>query len=197
MLAVITKSPSEGKPGLISPLRATLIGGVDGGGVMRPISVDSLGNLGSGSIGLTNTQLRAAPVPVSGTFWQTIQQVYVTNTASDIPALLLFKDLGVNITLNVKASTGNVYSLACFHNGLATKPPRYIQLHDTATVPAGGAAPVFSFMVPANSQTIIGTDFFSNQGAYFSTGIAFAFSTTINTYTAGVASEQTTFITYG
>lgn len=104
-----------------------------------------------------------------------------------------FENLGANATLNVKASAGNVFSLTC-HNENASD--RYIQLHNTATTPGGAAAPVESFLIPAGAQIVIGTDYFTEAGTHFATGIAFAFSTTKDTYTAGTAGDHTTRIKY-
>lgn len=104
-----------------------------------------------------------------------------------------FINIGANSTLNVKSSTGNIFSLYCNNANAAS---RYIQIHNTATVPAGGAAPVLSFLIPPTSQIIVGTDFFTNEGLNLSTGIAFAFSTTRDTYTAGSASDQQTSVNY-
>lgn len=104
-----------------------------------------------------------------------------------------FKNLGANATLNVKASTGNVFSLYCHNINAAA---RYIQLHDTATVPAGAAVPIYTFLVPAGGTVLIDGMFFGQNGANFPTGIAFAFSTTEATYTAGTATDQFTIIQY-
>lgn len=105
----------------------------------------------------------------------------------------LFTNLGANATLNVKASAGNVFSLYCANaNGAA----RWIQLHNTATVPAGAAVPLLTFQVPAGGSIVIGADFFTAAGLHFTTGIAFAFSTTAATYTAATAGDQTTMVTY-
>lgn len=104
-----------------------------------------------------------------------------------------FQNLGANATLNVKASAGNVRSLYCHNiNGAA----RFIQIHNTATIPGGGAVPIYSFLVPAGGTTTIDGAFFGENGMNFSTGIAFAFSTTEATYTAGTATDQFTFIQY-
>lgn len=103
-----------------------------------------------------------------------------------------FTNLGANATLNVKATPGSVVSCVCINTNAAV---RYLQLHNIATFPADQGVPIYSFPVPPGGYGIgIGTDFFTNAGATFSTGIAFAFSTTPNTYTAGTASEQTTLI---
>lgn len=104
-----------------------------------------------------------------------------------------FSNLGANATLNVKGSTGNVYSVSCINTNAAS---RYLQLHNTATTPSAAAVPALSFLVPAGGQIVIGADFFTNEGINFSTGIAFAFSTTQNTYTAGTAGEQSTFVNF-
>lgn len=105
----------------------------------------------------------------------------------------LFKDLGSNATANVKNSAGNVLSVLCQNLNAAI---RYLQLHNTATTPSASAVPVISIPVPASSTTVIGTDFFNSSGINFSNGIAFAFSTTSGTYTAGTAADQMTQITY-
>lgn len=104
-----------------------------------------------------------------------------------------FANLGANATLNVKASAGNVGALYCRNINASV---RYIQLHNTATTPSGGATPVFSFLIPAAGTVLIDAQFFGANGHNFATGIAFAFSTTETTYTAGTASDQTTFIQY-
>ncbi len=123
-------------------------------------------------------------------------QAKLRRLTTDIGVLTLqptrFTNLGANATLNVKASAGSVLSCVCINTNAAV---RYLQLHNTATVPADQAAPVYSFPVPPGGYGIgIGTDIFTAAGVAFSTGIAFAFSTTANTYTAGTAGEQTTII---
>lgn len=105
----------------------------------------------------------------------------------------VFTNFGANATLNVKATPGNVFSVKC-HNLNAAN--RYLQLHNTATTPAGAAVPLLTFLIPANSEVTIGNDFFGQQGLNFTTGIAFAFSTTEGTYTAGTATDQFTQVNY-
>jgi len=104
-----------------------------------------------------------------------------------------FVDFGSNATANIKSSAGNVFSLYCNNENSSD---RYIQLHNTATTPAGGTTPLYSFRVPGSGDILVGTDFFTNAGANFTTGIAFAFSTTKDTYTAGTATEQSTTVHY-
>lgn len=105
-----------------------------------------------------------------------------------------FTNLGLNATLNVKPTGGNVFSLIC-HN--ANAAARYVQLHNTATVPVTTAGvPIYSFYVPAGAQIGIGSDIFTNAGVNFATGIAFAFSTTRDVYTAATASDGSTVVHY-
>jgi len=104
-----------------------------------------------------------------------------------------FNNAGANATLNVKASTGNVFAVHMFNT---TGNIRYLQLHNTATTPGGAAVPVYSFLVPANGATLVDSSFFGANGMNFSTGIAFACSTTQGTYTAATASDHWTDICY-
>ncbi len=106
----------------------------------------------------------------------------------------LFTNYGANLTLNVKAGAGNVYSIHAQNTNAAI---RYIQIHNTATTPAGGAVPLVSFAIPAASFKDIDHKMLPAGGVYCSTGIAFAISTTLATYTASAtANEHNTFITY-
>jgi hypothetical protein len=105
----------------------------------------------------------------------------------------LFTNFAANATLNVKASAGNVFSVGTCNANAST---RYIQVHNTATTPSGGATPLLSFPVLASACVQIGADVLTWAGVYFSTGIAFAFSTTQSTYTAGSAADQNTTILF-
>lgn len=105
----------------------------------------------------------------------------------------LFTNFGANNTLNVKATSGNVFSMYCRNLNAAV---RFIQLHNTATVPVNGNVPRLSFQLPATAAVIFGADFFTQFGINFSTGIAFAFSTTDSTLTLGAAADQVTQIVF-
>lgn len=104
-----------------------------------------------------------------------------------------FINLGASSTGVVKASAGNVFSLSS-HNDNSSA--RYVQLHNLAANPTGGAVPVYTFLVPGDSQIVIGTDFFTDAGSHFTVGIAFSYSATKNTFTPGSPAEQTTMIQY-
>ena len=105
----------------------------------------------------------------------------------------LFTNLGANATLNVQAVASKVYSISCHNTNSST---RYFQLHDTATVPSAGNAPRFVIQVPPGATSLIGTDFFTNDGTIFYNGVAFGFSTTETTYTAGSAGDQTSMVIF-
>ncbi len=107
----------------------------------------------------------------------------------------LFTDFGANLTVNVKASKGNVLR-AVVENTTAT--PFYWQLHDTATTPGVAAVPKFpGILIPANQQVTVGKEVFGDTGVHFSNGIATAYSTGARTYvTIGAATDQNTTILY-
>lgn len=99
-----------------------------------------------------------------------------------------FTNYGVNATLNMKASYGNVKSIYCHSRDAAVL---YFQLHETTTVPAGGAVPKFTFLIPIGG-TVEKEGFFGMNGVWSAIGWAFAVSTTEHTYTAATAANQTT-----
>ncbi len=124
--------------------------------------------------------------------------VAVTGSVSVVPTgsatYALFTNFGANATLNVLNEPGHVLGVMVQNINAAI---RYLQLHNTITTPAPGAVPFFVIPVPATSTVTLGDNWFSTNGMYFGTGIAFAFSTTSGTYTAATASDQMTQILYG
>lgn len=81
----------------------------------------------------------------------------------------------------VKASPGNAYVAFGFNNNVAT---RYFHVYNSTTVPADGTAPIICFPVPGSSSFSIDLRAY---GKYFSTGMAWANSTTAATKTVGAA----------
>jgi len=122
-----------------------------------------------------------------------VNAVAIRPLATSTYSWSLFTNFGANATLNVKASTGNIKSVYCHNLNAAV---RYLQLHNTATTPGGGAVPLLTFLVPATGVVVLDGQFFGENGFNFTTGIAFAFSTTEGTYTAGAAGDQFTQIMY-
>lgn len=148
-----------------------------------PMQADSLGNLNTTLATLiagedtTNNLLGVMPKPTVTTSYGWTR----------------YQSLGANATANVKASAGMLYSVVCHNlNGAA----RYIQVFSTTTTPAGGAVPALTYLVPAGGVTIIDSTTLGANGSYFASGIAFAFSTTETTYTAGAAADCIVQIMY-
>lgn len=80
----------------------------------------------------------------------------------------------------IKASAGTLWDIVVYNNKASTQ---YIQLFDSATVPADTAVPVMTF--PVATLTTVGISF--QQGMTFSTGIAISNSSTAATKTIGSA----------
>lgn len=100
---------------------------------------------------------------------------------------------------NIKASSGNVLSFDITNDNAAV---RYFQLHNKATAPAAADVPIYSFKIPAGTATApgrltLGTNFFTEAGKNFGTGIGWAISTTYGTFTdSATASEHIANIHY-
>jgi hypothetical protein len=118
------------------------------------------------------------------------QIIYLPVAAAD-GSWTPFKNLGANATLNIKSTGGNIQSLYCRSRSAAIA---YLQLFNTATVPSAGAVPDFSFMIAIGGSITIGNEFFGLGGTWGSSGWAFGFSSTENTYTAGTAADHSTWI---
>jgi hypothetical protein len=91
----------------------------------------------------------------------------------------------------VKASNGNLFGVSGQNDNAAV---RYLQFHNKATAPGAGETPVLSFKVAITSTREIGPDLLTSNGWNFPLGIAFGWSTTRDTYTAGTAADHTLFV---
>ena len=96
-------------------------------------------------------------------------------------------------TTNLKASAGYVVGFRCINT---TASIRYLQLHNTATTPGGGATAQEKWQIPANSSITVGMGDLPPNGLYFATGIAYANSSVAGTYTAGSAGDLLLDINY-
>jgi hypothetical protein len=115
----------------------------------------------------TNQVLWEAPRPLS------------TGTAGQI---LLWADYVAAATSGViKASPGRLY-VVMFQSRSSSE--RFIQFYNSTTVPVDTTVPVITVAVPAGGVCSIDLNAF---GRYFSTGIAWAVSTTMATKTIGAA----------
>lgn len=103
-------------------------------------------------------------------------------------------NLGASAAKLVKASAGNVFSISCY-NATAVGA-QFAQLYDLSSATIGAATPLLEFIVFPKNQIVIGTDFFTNAGLHFASGIVFGWSTTSASYVAGTAGDQRTYITF-
>ena len=108
---------------------------------------------------------------------------------------------GVN-TPTIAGDTGAGFTAATFYttgaNATNTNAAvRYLQLHDKATIPLAGETAQQNWIIPAGTATTPGyVEFEFKYGAAFATGIGFAISTVVTTYTAATASEHTVHVEY-
>lgn len=84
-------------------------------------------------------------------------------------------------SLIVKAAAGALYSITGYNSRTSTQ---FIQIHDSATLPANGAVPRVIFSVPAQSNFSFDLN---PYGRYFATGIVICNSSTGPTTTIGAA----------
>lgn len=108
-------------------------------------------------------------------------------------APLLFSQLGTDPDVSVKATPGTVFSVSCHNLNAAT---RFLQLHNKASAPANPDVPLIVIPVPTLACVILDESFFTQNGLFFSVGIAYGFSTTEATYTAGAAADQFAHVRY-
>jgi hypothetical protein len=151
----------------------------------------------SGSLEISNYP---AVQPVSGAVeianLPAIQPVSGSVSITNLPGqYATSQDFGTASAFVVKASAGDLFSL-CGHN-LSTSCTRYLQLFNSATVPATGDVPILFFPVCSGNSWLIGADFFGFLGHHFSQGITWGWSNTARSYSpVQSVSEHATFANY-
>jgi hypothetical protein len=98
---------------------------------------------------------------------------------------------------NIKAAAGNVYAVRFTNNN---PDPRYFQLFNSTSAPAGAATAQLSFLVDGATDRpgllILGAEFFA-PSEDFANGISFGISTTNNTFTdSATATDHTLLVRY-
>lgn len=114
-------------------------------------------------------------------------------TCANVASPSLYTNYGAAATANVKATPGRVVGLRLHNSAIAAA---YFQLFNTATTPSAAAVPLETFLVGASSQLLVDNAYFQAEGMTFSVGIAFGYSSTEHTYTAGVAASQSITVIY-
>lgn len=104
-------------------------------------------------------------------------------------------DAGTVTKKVVKTSAGTVYGAIVTSVSASL---RWFQLHDKASAPAGADVPSLWFPLPAGSATqpavlILDQEFFMG-GEPFTTGVSWAISTTIGTFTDSATANEHTVI---
>ena len=116
----------------------------------------------------------------SGTMFGALKIVNVPN-ASDGSILTKVASTAQEASHVLKASAGKLISLVGYNNSATAQ---YIQLFDSATVPADTTVPVYSFYVQGTSNFSLDN---ASIGIPFTTGIAVSNSSTLATKTIGSA----------
>lgn len=182
-IGTVVATDLDGYPNFLAMARYNLVAPVlaDGEGVMLQCT----------AAGYLRTADQLAPAAENNTdgVYAGANKPLATNTY----APTLTSDLGADPDKSLKATAGNVFSFMC-HN--LAGAARYFQLHNKASAPANPDVPLLTFLVPAGAMLIVGSEFFTTNGIYFSTGIASGFSTTEATYTAGLAADQFIHVVY-
>lgn len=111
------------------------------------------------------------------------QRTYNVPIASSVNALTNSNSTALEASRVVKASAGRLYKLFVYNNEAQAN---FIQIHNTASVPAEGVVPFWAFPIAASSFLPYPVDF-DVYGLYLSTGITIVNSTTANTKTLGGA----------
>lgn len=106
---------------------------------------------------------------------------------------LIHTDFADHTSGVVYRAAGLVYSVSARNKNGAV---RYLQLFNKATAPVAGDIPTVIIEIPANGITVLGDAFFSRNGLAFNVGVAWGFSTTEETFTAGTAADQVTQIVW-
>ena len=115
-------------------------------------------------------------------------------TANQIPAFTNSPlNFGAVNQFVLKASAGAVYKAYCHNKSTST---RFFQLHNKATAPINGDAPVESFPVAPSTAVMIDSAFWGATGRVCSAGVSWAFSSTESTLTLATASDQSSSVGY-
>lgn len=151
-------------------------------GVTAAIGIDSARNV--------KTHEQYAPLAEDNTNQVIATQVRPVSGSTYSPSL--YAPMTQVTKNNIKSSAGNVKSIYITNANAAV---RYFQLHNKATSPAGTDVPYISLPIPAGTANnpgvlSLGSEFFTIGGRYHSTGIGWAVSTTLTTFTDSATNTE-------
>jgi hypothetical protein len=120
-------------------------------------------------------------------------QVTASAIVTPAPPPSSYASLASDNASSVKGSSGVVISASALN---FTGSSIYLLLHNKATSPVAADVPALAFVVGANQQSIIGTDFFTTSGVSFGTGIGYCLSDNALSCDPIGASDAAVFINY-
>lgn len=125
------------------------------------------------------------------TTWLVDMSLHNVSSSMGLPDPQTFTSLGAATTATAKASAGSLHSITATNRNAAV---RYLQIFNST---GSTATVLYQWPVAATAGTIIiGSDFFTERGWPFSTGITWGMSTTAGSYVAATASETDVAGTY-
>lgn len=116
---------------------------------------------------LTDAQLRASAVPVSGTVTATVTGGTVVGVAPTTTNAILSSAATTNGTV-AKASAGTIYGLTVSNTGITTA---FVKLHNSTTITVGTTAVALTVPVPACGVVSLA---WGTQGMRYATGICYS-----------------------
>lgn len=161
----------HGMPGIYNISPFTLSDGEGSG-----LSTDVNGNIiisPSSTISLSSSTTISASISATSTL--NVTQIFPSTSST-----LTYLFDNSSSTVNVKGSSGRFHGMV-MDNASGSK--LYIQLHNSTSAPALGAAPVISIPINSGSQMIMDASYFQFLQKYFSTGIELVISDTFRTST--------------
>lgn len=103
-----------------------------------------------------------------------------------------FSVFGTDVDLSVTAVPGHIFSVIASNKNASV---RYLQIHNKASAPSSGNAPILSFPIPGGTTDNpgilgLGREIFGQGGQYLSTGLAIGISTAEATFTAATTTDH-------
>jgi hypothetical protein len=121
-------------------------------------------------------------VDVAGTLMGRLRAIAQSHAAANV-----FVRWGTSVVDTISGTPARVTKVYVWNKSTSI---RYIQLFNRTTNPTTGTVPLVSYVLaPGEKYTLGVADLGSNDGMSFSTGLAWAFSTTEATYTAGTTTD--------